>query len=169
MKYFWIITLWFGLISCQNTSYHIADHLPEDEGISVGQYVYNFTATNPQKKMISLESAMGKATIIDFWASWCRPCRESANPAYLKLYKKYHNDGLNIIGVSSDRHNYFWKKALKQDTLPWTQVIDSTKMILKKYQVKKIPTMFLIDQHGKIVGHNLWGSELEHKIDSLLQ
>ncbi len=169
MKNIWIIVIWFGLLSCQNTSYHIAPHQPKDEGTSIGQYVYNFKEINPQNKYISLENAMGKATIIDFWASWCRPCREAANPAYLKLYNEYHNKGLNIIGVSSDRHQYFWQKALKQDSLPWAQVIDSTKRILKKYNVQKIPTMFLIDKNGKIVGRNLWGDELKHKIDSLLQ
>jgi thiol-disulfide isomerase/thioredoxin len=167
MKYFLVFATVFLFFSCQN-KYHIAPHSADNEGVAIGQYVYNFKEINPQKEYISLESAMGKATIIDFWASWCRPCREAANPAYLKLYKQYHNKGLNIIGVSSDRHSYFWQKALQQDSLPWTQVIDSTKQILKKYEVQKIPTMFLIDQNGKIVGRNLWGEELQGKIDSLL-
>jgi peroxiredoxin len=101
-------------------------------------------------------------------ANWCRPCREAANQAYLKLYKKYQRKALNIIGVSADRHQYFLKKALRQDSLPWIQVLDSTHQIFDLYKVKRIPTMFLINRNGQVIGRNLWGGSLNHKIDSLL-
>ncbi len=133
-----------------------------------GFYAINFSGTTPDNKQLSLEKAMGKATIIDFWASWCRPCRESANPFYKKLYEQFHANGLNIIGISSDRHEHFWLKAIKQDSVPWQQIIDKNKKILKLYQIKKLPSMFLIDKKGKIIGKNLWGDELKRKIDSLL-
>ena len=158
------------LIACKNQdSFHIATHTPLEEGCNKGQYIPAFSAPDSTMQQIHIEQVMNKATLIDFWASWCRPCRESANPAYLKLYKKYHNKGLNIVGISSDRHQYFWKKALQQDSLPWIQLLDSTHRLLKKFEIKSIPAMFLIDANGKIVGRNLWGNDLEQKIDSLLK
>jgi len=163
-----IIVLFTGIIySCQQ-SYRIAPHDKSLEGVEKGQYIPYFKAIDTTGEFINIEKAMGKATIIDFWASWCRPCRETANPAYRKLYRKYHLKGLNVIGVSSDRRQYFWKKAIKEDVLPWKQVLDSTQRILKLYQVKRLPTMYLIDSHGKVIGRNLWGNVLEHTIDSLL-
>ena len=156
------------MIGCQKKHYKIAPHSKEQEGMEIGFYVPNFTAIDSLGQKIEFEKQMGKVTLIDFWASWCRPCRESANPAYKNLYKKYHSKGFNIVGVSSDRHTYFWKKALHQDSLPWIQVIDSTHKILNIYQVKKIPTMYIIDKNGKVIGKNLWGKILHHKIDSLL-
>ncbi len=156
-------------IACQNTSYSIAKHAKSQEGTAIQQYIPSFKLPDSTGQLRSVEQMMGKATLIDFWASWCRPCRESANPAYKKLYLKFHKRGFNIIGVSSDRHQYFWKKALRQDSLTWTQVIDSTHKVLKLYQVKSLPAMFLIDRHGKIAGKNLWGKALERKIDSLLR
>jgi len=156
------------LSACRQKKYHIASHPAAQEGVTTGKYIPYFKAIDSSYNYIDIEQVMGKATIIDFWASWCRPCRESANPAYKKLYQKYHLKGLNIIGISLDRHQYFWKKALRQDSLPWIQVIDSTHQILKQFQVKSIPTMLLIDSNGKITGRNLWGKDLEHKIDSLL-
>jgi len=157
-------------ISCQHQpAYHIAPHNPELEGVTTGKFIPNFSLLDSTMHRQSIENFMGKATIIDFWASWCRPCREAANPAYKKLYRKYHQKGLQIVGVSSDRHQYFWKEALKQDSLPWPQAIDSTHTLLKKFKVKSIPTMILINSDGKIIGRNLWGEELSIKIDSLLR
>ena len=158
------------VLGCQNPhAYKIAPHSPEQEGVKTGQYIPAVQLLDTNLQYQNIEQAMGKATLIDFWASWCRPCRESANPAYKKLYDKYHRKGFNIIGISSDRHQYFWKKAIREDSLPWPQFIDSIHIVVKKFQVKSIPTMFLIDRNGKITGKNLWGKELERKIDSLLQ
>ncbi len=162
-KYLIIFVFFLIAFSCKN------DPQPKGEVKPVpGFYAANFVAIDSSLKPHSLYKHLDKANILDFWASWCRPCRESANPHYLKLYKRYHKKGLNIIGLSSDRHMYFWKKALKQDSLPWLNLIDSTHQILPRFEVKRIPKMFVLDRNGKIIGINLWGEQLEHTIDSLL-
>ncbi len=163
------IITFFVIVSCHPAHRHIAPHKPTQEGVLPGQYIPYFELPDSTNTNISVEAGMGKATIVDFWASWCRPCREAANPVYKKLYQKYHKQGLNIIGVSTDRHRYFWKKALKQDSLTWTQMIDTTRQILQDYKVKSLPAMYLINQDGKVVGKNLWGTDLTRKIDSLLK
>lgn len=167
-----IILLLISIWTCKPSNSHhykIKAHPLSKEAPKIGYYAPNFIAINPKDKKISLEDGLGKATIIDFWASWCQPCREVVNPAYLKLYQKYHAKGLNIIMVSSDRHKYFWHETLKKDSLPWTHVLDSSKRILKMYEVKKLPTMFLVDRNGFIIGKNLWAENLENKIDSLVK
>jgi len=163
------LSFFFSALACHQVSRHIAPHTPAQEGVLPGQYIPYFELPDPTGKQVSVETKMGKATLIDFWASWCRPCREAANPVYKKLYQKYHRRGLNIIGVSTDRHTYFWKKALRQDSLSWFQLLDTTRRILKTFKVKSLPTLYLIDAHGKIVGRNLWGKILSQKVDSLLK
>jgi len=164
-----ILSIIITFLTCRRATYKIAPHSTSQEGLTAGKYIPYFEAPDSTNHLVCIEQVMGKVTIIDFWASWCRPCRESANPAYLKLYRKYHQKGLNIIGISLDRHHYFWQKALQQDSLPWVQSIDSTRELTELFKVKRTPTMFLIDRHGKIIGKNLWGKDLVHKIDSLLK
>jgi len=135
----------------------------------VNFYAPNFYLPDSSGVYRSFYQHLSQANILDFWASWCRPCRESANPYYKKLYTAYHKKGLNIFGVSGDRHQYFWKKALKEDSIPWLNTIDSLHKTYPKFKVKSIPKMFLIDRNAKIIGINLWGKELENKIDSLLK
>jgi thiol-disulfide isomerase/thioredoxin len=165
-----LIILFIGLTltACRQNHYKIAKHSFAQEGVEQGQYIPAFSALDSTMQNVHIEQVMNKVTLIDFWASWCRPCRESANPAYKKLYKKYHSKGFNIVGISSDRHQYFWKEALRQDSLPWIQLLDSTHRLLKKFKIKSIPSMLLIDANGQVIGRNLWGKELEMKIDSLL-
>ena len=158
---FLIVLSWF--FSCQTSIKPKGEVRPE-----INYYAPNFRAIDSSNNYKELYQSLGKVTILDFWASWCRPCRESANPYYLKLYKKYHARGLNIVGVSSDRHMYFWEKALKQDSLPWENLLDSTHLILPKYKVNKIPMMFVLNKNGKIIAINIWGEKLEKTIDSLL-
>jgi peroxiredoxin len=163
VKKIWIYILLFTFISCTEKKKPLGEIKPQ-----INFYAYNFKAIDTVGKSHSLYTELGQATILDFWASWCRPCRESANPHYLKLYKKYHERGLNIIGVSTDKHMYFWKKALRQDSLPWINLIDSTHQIIPRFEVTKIPKMFVLDKNGKIIAINIWGNKLEKTIDSLL-
>ncbi|WP_412477195.1 TlpA family protein disulfide reductase [Flavobacterium sp. TBRC 19031] len=120
--------------------------------------------------MVSLKQSMGKVTLIDFWASWCQPCR-TANPKVVALYNEFHKQGLNIIGVSLDKDAEDWKTAIAKDGLIWTQVSNLKEMddpIVKQYGVSLIPTTFLLDVSGKVVGIDMPHEEMKLKIRELL-
>jgi thiol-disulfide isomerase/thioredoxin len=120
--------------------------------------------------MVSLKASLGKVTIVDFWASWCGPCR-AENPNMVALYKEFHSKGLNIIGVSLDKDAKKWKEAIAKDQLTWTQVSNLKfwdEPIAKQYQFESIPAPFVLDASGKVVAKNLTGAELRAKIAELL-
>ncbi|SEQ05205.1 TlpA disulfide reductase family protein [Flavobacterium urocaniciphilum] len=131
----------------------------------------DFSAKTPDGKLVSLKESLGKVTIIDFWASWCPPCR-AENPNIVALYNEFHAKGLNIIGVSLDDNIDSWKKAIEKDKLTWTHVSNLKKWedpIAKMYQVEEIPATFLLDAQGIIIAKNLHGDELKAKIAELLK
>jgi len=130
-----------------------------------------FIAPTPDGKRLSLNQAMGKVTLIDFWASWCRPCRVE-NPFVVSLYKKYHDRGFNIVGVSLDKNKRDWINAIKQDSLEWQHVSNLKfwqEPVAKLYGVNAIPQTVLLNAQGIIVAKNLRGKELEKKIIELLE
>jgi thiol-disulfide isomerase/thioredoxin len=138
----------------------------------VGGIAPEFSAPTPEGDMLSLGQTLGKYTIIDFWASWCRPCR-AENPNVVKVYNKYHDQGLNIISVSLDKagQKERWLKAIKDDKMDWYHVSNLKfwqEPIAKTYGVRSIPATFLLDENGKIIAKNLRGPALEAKISSLL-
>ncbi|NNK74449.1 MAG: AhpC/TSA family protein [Maribacter sp.] len=137
---------------------------------SIGAIAPNFSAPTPTGEILALNDIKGKATLIDFWAAWCRPCR-AENPNVLRVYNKYHDKGLNIIGVSLDKTAEAWKKAIKDDGLTWHQVSNTAYFndaIAKMYNVDAIPAAFLLDENGVIVAKNLRGPALEAKVAELL-
>lgn len=120
--------------------------------------------------MVSLKESLGKVTIVDFWASWCGPCRKE-NPNVVALYKELHSKGLNIIGVSLDKEASAWKEAIAKDNLSWTQVSNLKywdEPIAKQYGVESIPATFILDSTGKVVAQDLRGAELRAKVLELL-
>lgn len=130
----------------------------------------DFSAPNPEGKIISLKESLGKVTIVDFWASWCGPCR-AENPNVVAIYKELHSKGLNIIGVSLDKDAAKWKEAIAKDKLTWTQVSHLKfweEPIAMQYKVESIPATFILDASGKIVARDLRGDELRAKIIELL-
>ena len=138
----------------------------------VGQKAPEFSAPSPDGKQISLKESLGKVTIIDFWASWCGPCRKE-NPNVVALYNEFHTQGLNIIGVSLDRPGQAdkWKKAIADDKLTWNQVSNLKfweEPIAATYGVKSIPATFILDANGVIVAKDLRGDALKAKVKELL-
>lgn len=138
----------------------------------IGGPAPQFEAPDPDGNPLSLQDALGKYTIIDFWASWCRPCRME-NPNVVRVYNKYHDKGLNIISVSLDKANQKdrWLKAIKDDKMDWYHVSNLKfwqDPIAKQYRVRSIPATFLLDEQGNIIDKNLRGAALEAKIASLL-
>lgn len=139
---------------------------------SVGNKAPEFSAKTPEGKELALSDALGKYTIIDFWASWCRPCRME-NPNVVNVYNQYHDKGLNIISVSLDRpgQDARWKKAIKDDKMDWYHVSNLNYWqdpIPRSYGVRAIPATFLLDENGVIIAKDLRGSALGAKMKELL-
>lgn len=138
--------------------------------VEIGKKAPDFSAPSPDGKTISLKESLGKVTIIDFWASWCGPCRME-NPNVVALYNELHEKGLNIIGVSLDREETKWKEAIEKDGLVWNHVSNLKfwqDPIAEMYNVKAIPTTFILDENGVIIAKDLRGAELKTKIEELL-
>lgn len=136
-----------------------------------GQNAAELSLPDLNGKNISLSELKGKVVLLDFWASWCGPCRYN-NPRLLKLYNKYHVQGLEIYGVSLDENENSWRKAVHHDKLNWIQVIDQNgweSSSARIYGVDMIPSSFLIDRQGVIRSMNAEGSELEISVKDLLK
>lgn len=141
--------------------------------VAVGSKAPLFSGPSPTGEEIALQDVMGEVTLIDFWASWCKPCREE-NPNIVKVYEKYHDQGFNIIGVSLDKpgEKEAWTNAIKEDNLTWNQVSNLMfwqDPIALEYGVRAIPAAFLLDENGVIVAKNLRGQDLENKVAELLE
>lgn len=126
---------------------------------------------DPNGKEIRLSSFRGKVVLIDFWASWCKPCRAEM-PNMVALYKKYKDKGLEIYGVSLDKDKQNWVDAIKQDGITWPQVSDLkfwNSEVVPLFNVEAIPYTVLVDKEGKIVAKGLRGLDLENKIKEILK
>ena len=138
--------------------------------VVVGKPAPKFSAKSPEGKLISLDESLGKVTIVDFWASWCAPCRKE-NPNVVALYNEYHSKGLNIIGVSLDQDAKKWKDAIAKDNLSWIHVSNLKywdEPIGKQYGISSIPATFILDAKGNIVAKDLRGDALRAKVKELL-
>lgn len=151
---------------------NVGEIISNRSSAEVGKMAPDFSAPNPEGKMVSLKESLGKVTIIDFWASWCGPCRKE-NPNVVALYNELHEKGLNIIGVSLDKEGdaQKWQDAIAADKLTWPQVSNLkywNDPVAKKYNVQSIPATFILDATGKIVARDLRGEELKAKVIELL-
>ncbi|TRX70502.1 TlpA disulfide reductase family protein [Carboxylicivirga sp. M1479] len=133
-----------------------------------GAMAPDFTLPGVDGSDVSLNSFKGKYVLVDFWASWCQPCRQE-NPNVVKAYEAYNAKGFEVLSVSVDRDQAAWKKAIEEDGLTWTQVIaDEASGVAKVYAIQSIPSTFLLDKEGKIIAKNLRGEALEAKLAELL-
>lgn len=137
----------------------------------IGTEAPDITQPNPDGKNMSLSDLKGKVVLLDFWASWCGPCRRS-NPEVVRLYNKYKDQGFTVFNFSLDRDKDKWVQAIEADNLSWPNHVSELKgwksETSKKYGVSAIPQTFLLDQEGKIAGKNLHGKELEQAVEKLL-
>ena len=138
----------------------------------IGSKATDIVLPNPEGKMIRLSDLKGKVILLDFWASWCGPCR-SENPNVVNIFKKFESQGFTVFSVSLDADVQAWKRAIKADGLVWPSHVSDLKQwetpLVKQYQFNAIPYTVLIDRTGTVVATNLRGSELEQKILSLLK
>jgi len=149
----------------------IKDKIALLKKVAVGKAAPDFTINTPEDTPFSLSELKGKVVVIDFWASWCGPCRRE-NPEMVKLYKQLHPKGVEFLGVSLDKNKDAWLKAITDDGLVWNHVSDLkywNSKVAKMYGINGIPATVLIDQNGVIVAKKIFGEELKTAIEKLIQ
>src|ERR1700744_266598 len=139
--------------------------------IAIGAIAPIFASTDTTGKQIDLKGYRGKYTLIEFWASWCAPCREES-PTLVRLYNEYKDKGFEILSVSIDKNTTQWKSAIRQDGYTWGNVCDLDGYggpAAALYTVTAIPNSFLLDKNGRIIAKNLRGKNLESKLAELMK
>jgi peroxiredoxin len=137
----------------------------------IGSQVADFSQTDTSGKTVKISSFRGKYVLIDFWASWCRPCR-AENPNVVAAFNKYHDKNFTVLGVSLDQAKPAWLSAIHMDGLTWTHVSDLKgwgNEVAALFHVVQIPQNLLIDPKGKIIAKNLRGEALDNKLGEILK
>jgi len=143
-----------------------------ESATAIGAVAPDLAYTSPDGKTLKLSDLRGKVVLLDFWASWCRPCRME-NPNVVASYKRFKDKGFEIYSVSLDQNGEAWKSAIQADGLIWTNHVSDLKGWQSEpahiYGVQGIPAQFLLDKDGKIVAKNLRGEQLEQKLSEMLK
>ena len=149
---------------------HLNDYIAKQERLEIGQPFIDFTlmTNNDTEVVLSEMIPQNKLTLVDFWASWCGPCRKE-NPVVKAAYEQFHALGFDVIAVSVDQDEAAWLKAVEEDQLPYTQVRDVDNTASEAYMIYYIPSNFLFDQNGIMVAKGLRGDDLAAKLAELLQ
>ncbi len=149
----------------------LADRLAVLKRSAIGQPMIDFTQTDVTGKPIRLSDYKGKYVLLDFWASWCGPCR-AENPNVLKAYNRFKDKNFTVVGVSLDDKADKWKEAIEKDGMPWMQVSDLKGFrneVAQQYGIQAIPFSFLIDPQGIIIAKELRGAALHAKLAEVLK
>jgi peroxiredoxin len=136
---------------------------------TVGKVIPDFQQADPNGKMVSIQSFRGQYVLIDFWASWCGPCRQE-NPNVVKAYNRFKDKGFTVLGISLDKSKEPWLEAVRKDKLTWTQVSDLkfwSNAVAQQFGINSIPQNFLIDPNGIVIDKNLRGAALEDRLEQL--
>ncbi|HEV8080940.1 MAG TPA: TlpA disulfide reductase family protein [Chitinophagaceae bacterium] len=150
---------------------YVTQLIAESKINPIGSVVSDFTQTDTAGIAVNLSSLKGKYVLIDFWASWCRPCRQE-NPNVVAAFEKFKNKNFTILGVSLDQNKKAWVDAIKMDGLAWSHVSDLkgwSNQVAAIFKVTSIPQNLLLDPEGKIIAKNLRGAVLKNKLNALLK
>ena len=149
----------------------VAARIKALEGVDVNAVAPDFTLQTPEGEDVALYGVKGKLKIIDFWASWCGPCRME-NPNMVKLYAEFKDKGLSVISVSLDEKKDKWVEAIKKDGLTWLHLSDLKGWqgdVIKKYNIDAVPTIFVLDENNRIIAKNLRGEKLKAFVSERLK
>ena len=149
---------------------YVQTQIEEAKINAIGTVMPDFSQADTSGKMITLKSLRGQYVLVDFWASWCRPCRDE-NPNVVSNFNKYKSKNFTVLGVSLDQAKPAWLNAIQMDALAWTQLSDLKGWkndVAAQFRISSIPQNFLLDPEGKIIAKNLRGEALGRKLEELL-